>query len=82
MGKAIRMIKESKHAAVLTGAGISTLSGPADFRGEYNPIRDKYPHGKIFDIDYFRKDPQLFYDFPREVLAREYRPNIARLALK
>ena len=66
--KAISLIKNAKHLTVLTGAGISTLSGLADFRGEHNPIWDKFPQDKVFDSEYFRRDPSLFYGFLREIM--------------
>jgi NAD-dependent deacetylase len=80
--KAIDLVKKSTHLTALTGAGISTLSGIADFRGEHNPIWDKFPQERVFDADYFRHDPALFYDFLREITQKEYEPNIAHIALK
>jgi NAD-dependent deacetylase len=80
--KAISLIKNAKHLTVLTGAGISTLSGLADFRGKHNPIWDKFPQDKVFDSEYFRRDPSLFYGFLREIMQKEYMPNIAHIALK
>lgn len=79
---AIELIHGAGYITALTGAGISTLSGLADFRGEKNPIWDRYPQEKVFDRDYFREDPELFYDFLREITQKNYEPNIAHLALK
>lgn len=77
----IELIDGASHMTALTGAGISTLSGIADFRGDYNPIWDRFPQDKVFDTDYFRHNPKLFFDFLREMLAKEYEPNVAHRVL-
>ncbi|MDR0487061.1 MAG: NAD-dependent deacetylase [Treponema sp.] len=53
-------IAKSRHCAAFTGAGVSTLSGIRDFRGKdglYNDLDAE----KIFDINYFEKDPSFYY---------------------
>ncbi|MCX8093907.1 MAG: NAD-dependent deacylase [Candidatus Goldbacteria bacterium] len=80
--KLIELIESSDYITALTGAGISTLSGIPDFRGEKNPIWDKYPQDKVFNPVYFSKHPQMFFDFLREILVKEYQPNIAHYFLK
>ncbi|MCX7698578.1 MAG: NAD-dependent deacylase [Candidatus Goldbacteria bacterium] len=80
--KLIELIESSDYITALTGAGISTLSGIPDFRGEKNPIWERYPQEKVFNIDYFNEHPQMFFDFLREILAKEYQPNIAHYFLK
>ena len=77
----IDLIEGAKYTTVLTGAGISTLSGIADFRGAYNPIWEKFPQDKVFDIAYFDSHPGLFFDFLREILKRDYKPSIAHRVL-
>jgi len=75
--KLIDKISGAKYITALTGAGLSSVSGIPHFRGEYNPIWDKFPQDKVFDIDYFSENPQLFFDFLREILHKEYQPNTA-----
>lgn len=69
------MLKTSRHAVALTGAGVSTESGIPDFRGP-NGLYSRYPE-YIFDIDYFHSDPEGFYRFWREALLpmSEAQPN-------
>ena len=53
-------INNAKYCTALSGAGISTLSGIRDFRGEdglYNDLNAE----KIFDIDFFKEDPSYYY---------------------
>jgi len=53
-------IKRARYCTALTGAGVSTLSGIRDFRGK-NGLYNEPDSEKIFDIDYFEKDPAFFY---------------------
>ena len=55
------LIREAKHMVALTGAGVSTLSGIRDFRGK-NGLYNEMDAEKIFDVDYFIKDPSLYYN--------------------
>ncbi len=67
--KAAKLIKESSHTTVFTGAGISVESGIPPFRGE-NGLWNKYDPG-FLDINYFYKYPleswklnkKIFYEF-------------------
>ena len=54
------LIQNAKHLVALTGAGVSTLSGIRDFRGK-NGLYNDMDAEKIFDIEYFEKDPSLYY---------------------
>jgi NAD-dependent deacetylase len=53
-------IAAARHLVALTGAGVSTLSGIRDFRGKNGLYKDMDAE-KIFDIDYFRRDPSFYY---------------------
>jgi NAD-dependent deacetylase len=60
IAKLFNLIQKAKHLVALTGAGVSTLSGIRDFRGK-NGLYNEMDAEKIFDIDYFEKDPSLYY---------------------
>ncbi len=75
------LLRSSKYAVALTGAGISTPSGIPDFRSPTG-LYSKYPED-IFDIEYFQRDPEGFYRFCKEVLLpmTDVKPNLAHIML-
>lgn len=80
VSQCVRLIREAGTIAALTGAGISTKAGIPDFRGPKGLyVTRRYDPDKVFDIDYFRKDPSLFYQFARDfiLLAEKIKPTFA-----
>lgn len=77
------LIQNSKHCVVLTGAGISTLSGIPDFRGVGGLYsRKDIDAGKLFDINFFKKDPSYYYKNAREFFyTTAAKPNIVHTCL-
>jgi NAD-dependent deacetylase len=67
MDKLVKLLKESKYVVVLTGAGVSTLSGIKDFRGKDGLYKQKNAD-KIFDIDWFYRDPSVYYSAAKDFL--------------
>ena len=64
---------ESQKVVVLTGAGVSTLSGIPDFRGKNGfysggKLWNGYDKEDLFDIDFFHAHFDVFYKFAREYL--------------
>ena len=78
----VAALKGARHVGVLTGAGVSTLSGIPDFRGPKglyaNPDAER-----IFDIDWLDRDPSVYYKGCRELVygLEKYAPNPVHEAL-
>lgn len=88
MKQCFEAIAQAGRICVLTGAGVSTLSGIPDFRGKNGFYTKGDPlygvrREELFDIELFRKRPEIFYryaaDFLFPMLDKE--PSIAHKTL-
>jgi len=80
----LSLLSSARHCVVLTGAGISTLSGIPDFRGKNGFYkRTDIDPNRIFDIDAFVKDPGYYYTHARDFIYNldEKQPNIVHTEL-
>jgi NAD-dependent deacetylase len=82
MERLVSLMRESQYCVVLTGAGVSTLSGIPDFRGKTG-LYQKFDSDRLFSIDEFRRDPNYFYANSKEIVysAHEKQPNIIHTVL-
>ena len=83
-----KAMEKASRISVLTGAGVSTLSGIQDFRGENGFYNQKGPlygvsREQLFDIDFFRARPEIFYCYARDYLYSmlDKTPSIAHTVL-
>lgn len=83
MKKLIDAIKNASKIGCLTGAGVSTLCGIPDFRGPQGLYKQKNAE-RIFDIDWFERDPTIYYNGCRELIygLDAYEPGPVHKALK
>ncbi|KAJ2613830.1 NAD-dependent histone deacetylase sir2 [Coemansia sp. RSA 1365] len=76
----VELIKRSKRIMVLTGAGVSVSCGIPDFRsptGIYTRLNEEFgldDPQQMFDIEYFRETPELFYSFAKELYPYNFKP--------
>jgi NAD-dependent deacetylase len=77
-----RMLRESSHTVVITGAGVSTDSGIPDFRSPGSGLWTRI-NPELFTIQGFQADPAQFYRLGQEFfqLIRAAEPNETHLAL-
>ena len=77
-------IAESSRIVAFTGAGVSTESGIADFRGVDGLYRQKfeYPPETIISHSFYQRNPEYFFRFYREkMLPLGFEPNITHKKL-
>jgi len=83
MEKLVEALRGAKCVGCLTGAGVSTLCGIPDFRGPQGLYKNPDAE-RIFDIDWFDRDPGVYYRGCAELvygLAR-FEPGPVHRALK
>lgn len=81
--KLAELLRYSKYALALTGAGISTESGIPDFRSPGSGLWARVDPLEVATGEAFRRDPQKFYQFWRERLPSllEAKPNVTHITL-
>ena len=67
MERLVEAIEEATCVAAMTGAGVSTLCGIPDFRGPQGLYKNPDAE-RIFDIDWFDRDPSIYYRGCRELV--------------
>ena len=69
MNRLAELLAASRYAVVFTGAGVSTASGVADFRGRnglYN--RPDIDAERLFDLEAFLEDPSYYYKTSKDFI--------------
>ena len=81
--RAAKLLENSHHAIILSGAGISTPSGIPDFRSTENGLWKKYNPFEVASLSAFRVNPTRFFEWFRPLTKQilEAKPNEAHLAV-
>jgi len=76
-------LENARCVAAMTGAGVSTLCGIPDFRGPQGLYKNPDAE-RIFDIDWFDRDPSIYYRGCRDLVygLDRFEPGHVHLALK
>ncbi len=82
----INLYENARRIVVLTGAGVSTLSGIPDFRSSDGLYSKEFGHMRvesILDIDFFSEHPDVFYSWAKEYWYQmdSYQPGIVHTVL-
>ena len=67
MNELLDAIEKSANLTAFTGAGVSTFSGIRDFRGK-NGLYNDEDADKIFDLNYFMRDPSFYYSKTKDFI--------------
>jgi NAD-dependent deacetylase len=80
---AVEIMRHTRAAVVLTGAGLSTPSGIPDFRSEGTGLWARDEPLEVASLDSFREHPERFYRWFQPLAGQIFaaRPNTAHLAL-
>jgi NAD-dependent deacetylase len=80
---AAELIRTSKCAVILTGAGISTQSGIPDFRSENTGLWSYDEPMEVASLETFRCHPERFFEWMRPLINSIFnaQPNAAHLAI-
>jgi NAD-dependent deacetylase len=83
IGRAVTLLRSSRRAVALTGAGISTPSGIPDFRSHGSGLWERYDPMAVASMTAFRYHPEAFYEWVSPLARRilEAKPNPAHMAL-
>lgn len=81
--RAIDLLRASRHAVALTGAGVSTRSGIPDFRTPDSGLWNYVDPLEVASIESFRAHPERFYAWLHAVASKAIHalPNPAHVAL-
>jgi NAD-dependent deacetylase len=77
------LLRQTKHAVCLTGAGISTPSGIPDFRSTGTGLWSRDEPMEVASLNTFRTAPERFFEWFRPLASQIYyaQPNAAHLSL-